>query len=123
MGKIKTGIMSVFIFCFQEFVFHLLKLQPFQNPNFEKTPKAPSKINPKIPNWLDSIILRAIEPNVDRRYTHYSEMLYELNNPNKVKPFFSKESSIFERNPLRVCKIAFIISLIANFLILAYFLK
>ena len=90
------------------------EIEPFQNPNFDKQAKAPSKYNPKIPKWLESIILRAIEVDPNRRYTHYSQMLYDINNPDKVKPYFNKEVSIVQKYPLKVCQIAFIIALILN---------
>jgi len=37
------------------------------------------------------VILRAIELDENRRYQKYSEMLYELENSEKVKPYFDKE--------------------------------
>lgn len=93
------------------------EIEPFSNPEF-KEPKAPSKLNPKIPKWLDSIILRAIEVDPNKRYTHYSNMLYELNNPNKVEQYYGNKT-IFERNPIFVCRVALIFSLLLNlFLIL-----
>ena len=92
------------------------EIEPFQNPSFEKTPKHPIKYNVKIPDWLESIILRAIETNIDKRYHHYSEMLYELSNPNKVKPYFDKNLSYIERNEKMVYKVGFIVMFMLNLL-------
>jgi len=92
------------------------EIEPFQNPSFEKTPKHPIKFNPKIPNWLESIILRAIETNTDKRYHNYSEMLYEIQNPSKVKPYFDKNLSFIERNEMMVYKVGFITMFILNIL-------
>ncbi len=94
------------------------EIEPFQNPSFDKSPKPVSKLNPKVPKWLESIILRAIDIDPNRRYHHYSQMLYELNNPSKVEPYFNKQTSIVQRYPLKVCQIAFLISLIINFILL-----
>jgi len=33
------------------------EIEPFQNPNFDKNPKHPTRYNAKIPDWLESIIL------------------------------------------------------------------
>ncbi len=90
------------------------EIEPFQNPSFEKSIKAPSKLNPKIPAWFESVILRALETDTDQRYRNYSEMQYEVSNPLKVKPYFDKSKSIIERNPLLACRIGFAGLLVLN---------
>jgi len=95
------------------------EIEPFQNPHF-KTAKKPSIYNKNIPDWLDSIILRSIAIDKEQRYTHYSEMHFELNNPHKVKPFFPKSSSFIEREPLRFYRVGFIIMSILNMGLLLY---
>jgi len=90
------------------------EIEPFQNPSFDKTPKHPTKFNAKIPDWLESIILRAIETDTDKRYHNYSEMLYELQNPAKVKPYFDKNLSFIERNEKMVYKVGFIVMFVLN---------
>ena len=62
------------------------EIEPFQNPSFEKSPKHPIKYNPKIPNWLESVMLRTVDADASKRYHNYSSMLYEIDNPDKVKP-------------------------------------
>ena len=90
------------------------EIEPFQNPSFEKNPKHPTKYNAKIPEWLESIILRAIETDTDKRYHNYSEMLYEIDNPEKVQPYFDKNLSFIERNEMMVYKVGFITMFILN---------
>ncbi|MCO4846328.1 MAG: bifunctional protein-serine/threonine kinase/phosphatase, partial [Sulfurovum sp.] len=90
------------------------EIEPFQNPNFEKSIKAPSKINPKIPFWLESVILRSLDVNTDKRYHNYTEMQYEVTNPEKVKPYFDKSKSFIERNEFMVYKVGFISMFILN---------
>ncbi len=90
------------------------EIEPFQNPSFDKSIKAPSKLNPKIPAWFESVILRALDPDTDQRYRNYSEMQYEVSNPLKVKPYFDKSKSLIERNPLLVCRIGFAGMLVLN---------
>ncbi len=90
------------------------EIEPFQNPSFEKSIKAPSKLNPKIPAWFESVILRALDPDTDQRYRNYSEMQYEVSNPLKVKPYFDKSKSLIERNPLLVCRMGFAAMLVLN---------
>ena len=96
------------------------EIEPFQNPSFDKTPKRPSKLNPKIPSWLESVIMRAIEVDPAKRYSHYSQMLYELSNPEKVQPHFQSSASFVERNPLTACRIVLGISILLNILQLIF---
>jgi len=81
------------------------EIEPFQTPNFERVVKPLSKRNAKVPAWLESVILRALEVDVSRRYHNYSEMQYEISKPEKVKPYFRKNSSFVERHPLLACRI------------------
>ena len=90
------------------------EIEPFQNPSFEKEPKHPTKLNAKIPPWFESIILRSLEVNTDKRYHNYSEMMYEISNPSKVKPYFDKNLSFIERNEMMVYKIGFIVMFVLN---------
>ena len=92
------------------------EIEPFQNPSFDKNPKHPTKYNAKIPDWLESIILRAIETDTNKRYHHYSEMLYEIANPSKVKPYFDKNLSFIQRNEMMVYKVGFIVMFLLNLL-------
>jgi len=96
------------------------EIEPFQNPLF-KSAKKPSFYNKNIPNWLDSVILRAIAIDKEQRYTHYSEMQYELQSPQNVKPFFPKNSSLMQRNPLLFYRIGFITMSVINMILIILF--
>jgi serine/threonine protein phosphatase PrpC len=84
------------------------EIEPFQNPSFDKKIKEPTTLNAKIPKWLESVILRALDPNPDKRYHNYSEMYYEVTNPEKVKPYFDKSISFIQRNEKLVYKVGFV---------------
>jgi serine/threonine protein phosphatase PrpC len=94
------------------------EIEPFQNPSFERTIKHPALLNPKIPSWLESVMLHALNPESEKRYSHYSEMMHDLKHPERVKPFFDNHSSIIERKPLTICKIGFVVMLILNIYLL-----
>lgn len=96
------------------------EIEPFQQPVF-KSGKSAKKLNNNIPLWLESIILRATAVEENERYSHYSEMIFELENSNKVKPFYNKEAPLLERNPLITCKIGFFTMLIINILMVIAF--
>ena len=90
------------------------EIEPFQTPSFEKNVKEPSKINAVIPTWLDSVLLRALESNTEKRYNNYSEMQYEISNPDKVKPYFYESTSFIKRHETMVYKVGFISMFILN---------
>jgi len=48
-------------------------------------------------------------------------MQYELTHPSNVKPYFDKHASVFERNPLLVCRIGFVVMLVLNFVQMVWF--
>ena len=98
------------------------EIEPFQTPTFKEA-KAPSKYNKNIPAWLDTVILRAIAIDKEQRYSHYSEMKYELYNPSKVKPYFVKSAPLIERSPLLFYKSAFSIMTFLNFMLIYLLLK
>ncbi|WP_348653040.1 protein phosphatase 2C domain-containing protein [uncultured Sulfurimonas sp.] len=95
------------------------EIEPFQTPTF-KTPKKPSLYNNNIPDWLDSVILRSISIDKEQRYTHYSEMNFELKYPQKVKPFFTKNSSYIQREPLTFYRVGFVAMSMLNIILLLW---
>lgn len=65
------------------------EIERFQTPAFTRA-KAPARLNPNIPPWLESLILRALAVDAERRYRHYSEVAFDLANPARVEPFFQQ---------------------------------
>jgi len=61
------------------------EIEPFQTPTFKK-PRPLRRHNPLVPEWLEAVVMRAIERDQSRRYQRYSEMEYELTHPEKVRP-------------------------------------
>ena len=98
------------------------EIEPFQTPVFKQT-KSPKSYNNNIPLWLDSIILRAVSINDEIRYRNYSNMLFEIDNSEKVKPFFNANASLLEKNPVMVYKVGFYIMLIINIILFLAFNK
>lgn len=84
------------------------EIEPFQTPTF-RVAKSPSKYNKNIPHWLDSIIMRSIAIKSEERYKNYSEMLYDIENPSRVKPYFDKSKPLMQRDPLKFFKVGFYI--------------
>ncbi len=86
------------------------EIEPFQTPAFGR-PKLPTSLNPNLPPWLESVLLRALAPEVEDRYQHFSEMKFDLENPAKVKPFIQLGAPLLESNPLLFYKTGFFILL------------
>ncbi|MEO6568669.1 MAG: protein kinase, partial [Opitutaceae bacterium] len=77
------------------------EIERFQTPRFEAPPRRPSRLNPAVPLWLESILLRAIEPLPERRYQNFSELTFDLAHPERVASHHRKGAPLLERNPLR----------------------
>ena len=92
------------------------EIEPFQNPTFGVA-KKPQKLNNNIPAWFESVILRAISVDEDLRYSNYSYMRFELEYPEKVKPFFEKKTPLLKKDPLLFYKFGFYFLLILNFIL------
>ncbi len=93
------------------------EIEPFQTPHFGQS-KLPATLNPNIPPWLESVLLRAVAPQIENRYQSYSEMKFDIENPAKVKPFFRKDAPLLERNPVLFYKVGFFLLLAANLFLL-----
>ncbi len=93
------------------------EIEPFQTPTFKEA-KKPSSFNKNIPDWLDSVIMRSIAIDKKQRYSHYSEMSYELAYPEKVRPYFIKNAPLIEKSPLVFYKRAFMLMTFANFILI-----
>ena len=87
------------------------EVEPFQKPVFAAA-RAVTALNPHVPPWLDAIVLRATVADPEQRQQSYSEMLFELENPSQVRPFFRAGTPLLERNPLLFYKIGFFALLI-----------
>lgn len=94
------------------------EIERFQNPVFHP-PKAPARLNPNLPPWLDSVIMRAVAAEPEQRYRHFSEAEFELANPDRVEPFFHAGAPLLERNPLAFYRAGFWLLLAAVVVLLA----
>lgn len=52
------------------------------------------------PQWVDKALLKATEPHPERRYQAFSELLMDLQRPNKAHLQDIKHAPFIERNPL-----------------------
>ena len=93
------------------------EIEPFQTPVF-RTPLRLTRLDANIPPWLESVALHAVAVAPEERYETYSEMKFDLQNPEKVRPWFGKDTPLIERNPLLFYKTGFFILLIVSLVLL-----
>jgi serine/threonine protein phosphatase PrpC len=98
------------------------EIEPFQTPVFH-APQAPTKLNQNIPPWLEAVLLRAITADPEARYQNYSEMKYDLEHPQTVRPFYRKNARLIERNPLLFFKIGFFVLFVINLVLVLILLN
>jgi serine/threonine protein phosphatase PrpC len=110
----RTEIFSLGVTLFEALTraFPFGEVERFQTPRFHSA-KRPTALNPNSPAWLEAVFLRALSPRPERRYQHYSEMLFELEHPQQVAPFFGEDAPLLERDPLRFYKTGFFLLLTA----------
>ncbi len=98
------------------------EIEPFQTPVF-RAAQAPTKLNPNVPPWLEAILLRAIAADPEARYQNYSEMKYDLEHPQTVRPFYRRNARLIERNPLLFFKIGFFVLFLINLVLVVILLN
>jgi serine/threonine protein kinase len=94
------------------------EIEPFQNPSFHIPPKPVDAINSTVPEWLSIVILRMVHFDTEIRYKYFSEVLFDIQNSDKVEPIYSKDTPLLERDPLKFYKIGFWIMVSTNLLTL-----
>jgi serine/threonine protein kinase len=84
------------------------EIEPFQTPVFGAA-RSVTELNHHVPPWLGALVMRATASDPERRQQNYSEMLFELENPLQVRPFFRAGTPLLERNPLLFFKLGFFV--------------
>ncbi|MBA1438252.1 MAG: bifunctional protein-serine/threonine kinase/phosphatase [Epsilonproteobacteria bacterium] len=98
------------------------EIEPFQTPSFKEA-QLPSKYNKNIPPWLDSVVLRSIAIEKEKRYEHFSEMVFEITHPEKVRPYFKPNATLIEKDPAKFYRIGFTIMTILNMILFGLLLR
>lgn len=98
------------------------EIERFQTPRFDQPPRLLTRLNAAVPPWLESVVLRAIEPDAERRYQCFSEMAFDLAHPASVPPHHRKNAPLIERNPLLFYKLLCLLLALTNIGLLVFFL-
>lgn len=108
-------------------LYHLLtrkypygEIEPFQHPRFGD-PVPPTRYRPDIPQWLETILLKAVARDPQNRFETTEEMLLALEH-GEMKPLAAlPPTPLMARNPLAVWQTLALASFLLN-LILLFFL-
>jgi serine/threonine protein phosphatase PrpC len=120
----RTEIFSIGVTLFYALTrtFPFGEIERFQIPRFQAA-KRTTLLNPNVPPWLEAVVLRALSPGAERRYQNYSEMLFDLEHPAQVAPFYTDNLPLLERDPLRFYRTGFFLLLSVVFGLLLVLLR
>lgn len=116
----RTEIFSIGVTLYETLVraYPYGEIERFQTPRFDTTPKRPTRLNPAIPPWFESVLLRALAPDPTDRYQNFSEMAYDLEHPADVSPFYGKNTSLLDRDPVLFYKLLALVLFVGNLALL-----
>ncbi len=105
-------------------LYHLLtrkypygEIEPFQHPRFGE-PVPPTRYRPDIPQWLETILLKAIARDPVQRFETTEEMLIALEH-GEMQPLAAlPPTPIMARNPLAVWQTLALVSFVLNLLLI-----
>lgn len=97
------------------------EIEPYQISRYRRDPLPPSRLRPDVPIWLDHIVLKAVARDPKQRFETAEEMQLALERGASRPLVAPRASSLLERDPAAVWKIALAVSVLFN-LLLVYWL-
>ncbi|TAK95711.1 MAG: bifunctional protein-serine/threonine kinase/phosphatase [Aquabacterium sp.] len=97
------------------------EIEPYQVARYRRDPRAPSRLRPDVPIWLDHVVMKAVARDRRQRFETAEELLLALER-GASRPLSAPLSTpLLARDPAAMWKIALAVSVLCNFL-LAYWL-
>ena len=93
------------------------EIEPFQTPRFGD-PIPPTRYRPDIPEWLESIILKAVARESQDRFETAEEFIIALERGSHRPLRINRHSPLLNRNPNLVIKLLLATSLVLNAILL-----
>jgi serine/threonine protein kinase len=94
---------------------------PHQLGRYHRDPQPPSRHNPQVPIWLDHIALKAVARQRSQRFETAEELLLALERGASRPMPVGGAQSLLQRDATAVWKIALVVSVLVN-LLLVYWL-
>ncbi len=98
------------------------EVEPYQLARFRRDPRAPSRLRPDVPVWLDHIVLRAVARDPRQRFETAEELVLALERGASRTLAAPPPTPFFQRDPAAVWKAALIASAALNLLLLFWLL-
>ncbi len=93
------------------------EIEPFQTPRFGD-PVPPARYRPDIPEWLESVMLKAVAREPSDRFETAEEFLLALERGAQRPLRVARRTPLFKRDPVMGLKLLALASLIANILLI-----
>ncbi len=98
------------------------EVEPYQLARFRRDPRAPSRIRPEVPVWLDHVVLKAVARDPKRRFETAEELVLALERGASRPLPAPATTPLVTRDPAAVWKLAFGISALLNALLVFWLL-
>ncbi|WP_284618776.1 bifunctional protein-serine/threonine kinase/phosphatase [Aquabacterium humicola] len=98
------------------------EIEPYQTARFRRDPVAPSRIRPDVPIWLDHVVLKAVARDRRQRFETAEELLLALERGASRPLAAPSATPLVRRDPAALWKIALVISVAFNALLVFWLL-
>ena len=98
------------------------EVEPYQVARFRRDPKAPSRLRPEVPIWLDHVVLRAVARDPRQRFETAEELVLALERGASRPLAGPSPTPYLQRDPAGVLKAALVASVALNLLLLVWLL-
>ena len=93
------------------------EIEPFQHPRFTE-PTPPTRYRPDIPQWLENVLMKAVDKNPAKRFETAEEWVITLGKGEHALSASHRRAPLLERDPLRLWQMGWVISVLINLLLL-----
>jgi serine/threonine protein kinase len=98
------------------------EIEPYQTARFRRDPKAPSRLRPDCPIWLDHVVLKAVALDARQRFETAEELVLALQR-GADRPLAALQGTpLITRDPSALWKIGLAVSLLFNLLLIYWLL-
>lgn len=98
------------------------EVEPYQLARFRRDPRAPSRIRPDVPVWLDHVVLKAVARDPRRRFETAEELVLALERGASRPLAGAAPTPLITRDPAAVWKLALGVSVLLNLLLVFWLL-
>jgi serine/threonine protein phosphatase PrpC len=98
------------------------EVEPYQLARFRQDPRAPSRLRPEVPIWLDHVVLKAVARDARLRFETAEELVLALER-GASRPLAGPSSTpLLARDPAGLWKVALALSVAVNLLLIYWLL-